>query len=179
MFFTKLFIIFIFLKFSAENAVEENIFFNRLNKLLDYCIFNPTFIDEQLTFGIIITNAQLRKVEKNCEVEKLMKKCDMVIKNFEERKENRKNSSPLKFLNSSQFELNFPLIYHNFNAKLNKISSVENYLDLIYNAKNQPDGKNSDACLREIFEQNCQISTKCKLLENTEIRSYGYQNTHK
>lgn len=79
---------------------------------------------------------------------------------------------------SKTFSRQFPLIQGQIVKTKIKFNSVESYLRLVNDARNMPDGLQSDHCLSEIFNE-CEISKMCKKIENVEDNSFGYSQTHK
>lgn len=85
-----------------------------------------------------------------------------------------------QFFNSSLFEQNFPITFGSINHNTNfKFTSIKNYLKLLNDDRNHPQGHESDKCLNEIFKESCRWSQNCLEIEDPEKKSFGYQLTHK
>lgn len=79
MIFVKFLVILVILRSSNQNEIAGgNFFLERLNKLLDFCIVNLLDVDEQIVFGVIIANGQLKAMKRTFEVENLIKKCEIL-----------------------------------------------------------------------------------------------------
>ena len=85
---------------------------------------------------------------------------------------------PALFFNSTIYEANFPIIFGSLpNVASLKFSSVQDYINLVNDDRNQPQGHNSEKCLNEIFNNNCKLSQFCLKLEDLSRRAFGYQPT--
>ncbi|XP_070508723.1 UPF0764 protein C16orf89 homolog [Chironomus tepperi] len=183
MIFVKIFFIFSIFAFSFQNKVKnyeklDNIFLEKLNKLLDFCVINPETVDEGTILGILIAKGQIKYLKDAVDAEVLGRKIEDVLKEFE-RKSGGREVAP--FFNSTLFEVNFPVIFGSLtkNHSQFKFTSIKSYVKLVNDDQNQPQGRNSDRCLNEIFKNNCKLSEKCLKIEDPNRKAFGYQLTHK
>lgn len=68
---------------------SENVFLRKLDKLLDYCVYNPQEVDEGTILGILIAKGQERFFKDNENVAVLMQKIEVTERNFEEMSEEK------------------------------------------------------------------------------------------
>lgn len=65
--------------FLLVNSISgENIFFDKLNRLLDYCAEHENQVDDGTLLGISFAKGILTSHEANLEVKKLLRKCEQL-----------------------------------------------------------------------------------------------------
>ena len=65
------------------NFGYQNVFYERLNKLLDYCLSHPESVDHGTILGVIFAKHELQwTLEKTQELDEFLLKCETLEKNF-------------------------------------------------------------------------------------------------
>lgn len=178
--------------------LAENLFFDKLNKLLNHCAKNIESVTDGTLVGINWAKGHLMSVEnKSPEILQLVEKCNQ-LENIEFPQISRELGefqfvykiiagaliifffcfSVANIMNSTMIQQKFPLKYESLPKPAISFQSIEAYLILVNSNWNLPNGKQSDECLMEIFN-GCKISNMCQTIEDPWTKSLGYSLTHK
>lgn len=76
------------------------------------------------------------------------------------------------------FKKEFSLSFGKLEKPKKVFDSMEIYSALLNDARNMPNGFQSDHCLTEIFN-DCEVSKLCAKIEDINEASFGYSQTHK
>lgn len=74
--------IFVILLVSLNLSLAENIFFQRLDNLLNYCLHNPQTFDSGNLLGISFAKGQLLSLKKSRKIENLILKMNKLENQF-------------------------------------------------------------------------------------------------
>lgn len=169
----------------------DNIFYGKLNKLLDHCLVNREAVDSGVLLGIAFAKSQLLSDKGSFRTEVLLEKCETLALQFDNRNNIGKTTSlnlfiifsilnftARKFINSSISLKSFPLKFGTILKERNVFPSTDIYLQLLNDDRNQPNGRVSDKCLSQITN-NCEISDFCWRMEDANAVAFGYSQTHR
>lgn len=168
--------------FGSETEHFKNVFFDRLELLMDFCIAHPETVDSGTMLGVLFAKGRLESHPERQNVVQLMRKSVALEKSF--MKQAQKPTIPNKIVHelifdSSVFKLKFPSRrLQPLSDRDSGFSSLGHYTRTLNDDRNLPNGVLSDRCLFEVLS-GCQVSEDCFEIEDPRTSSFGYSQTHK
>lgn len=168
--------------FGSEAEHFKNVFFDRLELLLDYCIGHPQTVDSGTMLGVLFAKGRLEWHPERQNVVQLIRKSGAVERSF--LKQPQKPSIANKIVHelisdSTILKMKFPNRHlQHFLGVNSEFSSLNRYTRILNDERNLPNGLLSDRCLFEVLS-GCQVSENCFEIEDPRSASFGYSQTHK
>lgn len=168
--------------FGSKAEHFKNVFFDRLELLMDFCIARPETVDSGTMLGVLFAKGRLESHPEKQNVVQLIRKCATLEKNF--MKQPEKSTLADKIVHElvydpSIFKLKFPnrRLQLHFDGG-SEFSTLSQYTRVLNDDRNLPNGILSDRCLFEVLS-GCEVSEDCFEVEDPRAASFGYSQTHK